>query len=137
MIKLQFEGKKPNSKEAFNDGIWVPLKLDGEPIGAEIRMRSRLSDAGEKLARASVRRQKIEFQKTGKFPIQDPVDAERDRVDYVVALAMDWRGPAIKGDGEGTPAFSEAGLRQLLDDEKWAIAQLDAATADDARFLKL
>lgn len=136
MAKLKLDGKAINAQEKFNAGIWFPIRLDGEPIGLELKLLSRFSDTGEKLSRAAVRLQRAEFQKTGKFNLPDPVDADAQKLDYVTALVTDWRGSAIADESGAVPPFSQAGLVELLSDNKWMIEQVDKGIADDARFLK-
>lgn len=131
-----FNFNKVNSKQKFNGGVWVSLKLDGEPIDAEFKVLSRFSDMGEKLQQQATRELQRTFKKEGKFVPTDPADQDKDRRDYIVALTTDWRGSALADDAGNVPAFSAAALDAFLAREKWVIPQLDAAIADEARFLK-
>lgn len=131
-----FNFNKINSKEKFNAGVWVAVKLDGEPIGAEFKVQSRFSDLGEKLKQAATRELARNFKKEGKYVPPDPADADKDRRDYIVALTTDWRGPALEDADGKVPPFTAAAMDALLAREKWIIPQLDDAIADETRFLK-
>lgn len=132
-----FNFNKVSTKDKFNAGVWVPIKIDGELIGAEFKVLNRHSDMGEKLQREGIKAAQREFKRNGnKVVLPDPAESEQDKLDYVVGLVTDWRGPAFE-DAEGKiPPFSPGACAAFLMKEKWIIPQLDAAIADESRFLK-
>lgn len=135
-VQLKIDGKSVDTKKRFNDGVWVDIKLNDEPIGLEFLIKSRHSDVGEKVSRTIQRRQQALFQKTGKFSLPDPEDKERQRIDVLAVLITSWRGPAISDDAGVAPQFTEVALRDFLSRETWMLDQLDAVTGDDGRFLR-
>lgn len=135
IVKLKIRGKEVDTQARFNEGVWVPIKLDGEPIGLEFRMRSRHSDIGEKLAKEQQRKLRAQFQKHRRVEVQDPEELDRERLDYILALAIDWRGEAIADEQGNVPKFETSVVREFLQRESWMIPQLDSAAGDDSAFL--
>lgn len=122
--------KSLNPKARANDGAWVEIRLDGEPIGLDIKVRGRFSDAFEKISRDAQRRAAAEFKKTKEFHLPDPEDTEQKRMDVALACTIDWRGESAPGE------FSADAARDLYTRHVWILEQVDRAIMEDARFLK-
>lgn len=118
-------------KALANEGAWVQIRLDNEPIGLEIKVQGRFSDAYEKQQQQLLRQQRNEFKRSGKFPVSDPSEDEQRRVDLAVLVSIDWRGPATK-----ERPFSKDLIRQTYVKQPWIVEQIDRAIMEDARFLK-
>lgn len=122
--------KALNPKQRCNDGAWVEIRLDNEPIGLEIKVRGRFSDAYEKISRDAQRRAAAQFKKTKDFALPDPEDTEQKRLEIGLACTVDWRGESAPGE------FSAEAARALYTDHVWILEQVDRAITEDVRFLK-
>ena len=127
---MKLDLKALNPKQRANDGAWVEIRLDGEPIGLEIKVRGRFSDVYEKISRDAQRRAAAEFKRTKEFQMPDPEDTEQKRLEIATACTVDWRGDANQGE------FSAAAARELYQAQPWILEQVDRAITEDARFLK-
>lgn len=126
----KFDLKTLNPRQRANDGAWVDIRLASEPIGLEIKVRGRFSDAYTKISRDVKRQQQAQFKATKEFPMLDPEDQDAQTVSLAVACTVGWRGESIPGD------FSEAAARELYEQHPWILEQVDRAIGEDARFLK-
>ena len=119
---------------ACNEGAEIEIKLDGmPPTGTVIKVRGIDSDAVRKLNDERIRRLQRDFKKTGKFNPTDPVDAARERIEFVIACTMGWRGVQI--DGKEVP-FSVEAARAVYEKHRWIVEQLDQAIGDLGNFIK-
>jgi hypothetical protein len=118
-------------KALSNEGAWVDIRLDNEPIGLQIRVQGRFSDAYERHNQTFIRQQRAEFKRTGKMPMSDPSDDEERRIELAVLLSIDWQGKATKD-----KPFSKEGIRAVYKKQPWILEQVDRAVMEDARFLK-
>lgn len=123
-----------NPKRASNEGVDVPILIDGEPTGAVIKVRGKYSDVAEKLQREAVRRLQRQYTKSNKFVPPDPVDAEEERIAYAVACTIGWSG--IEGEDGKPLEFSAEAATKVYGLHKWILDQVDKAIGDDALFLK-
>ena len=128
MSKIDLKTLDPKARA--NAGAWVEIRLDGEPIGLEIKIRGRFSEVYEKISRDAQRRAAAEFKRTKEFSLPDPDDQEAKKLEVAVACTIDWRGDA------GQDAYSPEAARELYKQHPWILEQVDRAIAEDARFLK-
>ena len=133
---------------ADDSGIWLPINhpKTGDPIGLELKVRSKNSDA----VRAKSKRYISRLQSDRDFREKGKVDldaAEAHRIEVLALCTVDWRSydtdaaaqvyrPEICISKEWIP-FSAAAVRDVYNNKGWSWlrAQVEAAADDESNFL--
>lgn len=121
--------------EDIESGILFLKNPDtGEPTSSSITLASKEHASRKKIDLSRTRKLRLQFNKTGKIPVTDPVDEIDDETDYLVSSTLAWnisqKGKALE--------FSEVASRALYTNPKlqWVRRQVVDALNEDKLFIK-
>ena len=123
-------------RRAASAHIEIKDPADGTPTGVRFEIAGPEHPERKRIAFAQSRRTLKRYEKTGRFEMPDPEEAEASKLENLAAFTLGWEN-FVDDQGKDVP-FSRATALELYSDPEmgWLVEQVEAALGDRELFIR-